>query len=413
MVRQPAGPVHRLCHPDGALLSGWPPAPRADLADRAVLARPARDRRLRWPGQAGASAGDRQRRLPAAGRSRVRTVADVHHRDRLHFSRSAARPDRTVGSAPAGLSGSGPLQPRPRGGHLRCCDRGHGGGERGLHPRSPAVARPVHPFPHARPPADRAEPEMGRRGRGGHILVAYPAAAAGPVLLQLPAVHRAVSDHREDNVGGSSATRDGHLDRLLQSRQHTVAGGRLGHGQFADRDTRVRRGLCCRPGGPGQARHARTALAVQLRGASGDTGAGRVLRTSWRPLARADRHPARRAARAVPQHVQAGTGHRRGVGPWLRACYGPMLAAEHSTRPVQTPGRNRADGTGRRASPGRARASAAHRAGAAGRVVHERARLLVQGSRLPGCSLAAGDRAGRSGGPARAVHLGRHHRRPA
>ena len=174
VVRHAAEPVHRLRHPDGAVLPSRPARARAVwLIERlwlAVLVTVG----FAGPGQAGPGARGGHRRLAPAGGRGLRAVADVHHRDRIDLRRGAARPCGARGRS-CRWSARSAAWPRPvgraGGGALRAGGRRDGRGERGVHRLCPGPARPVHPHQGQRPAAADhcwpSGPPQCSRGRPG------------------------------------------------------------------------------------------------------------------------------------------------------------------------------------------------------------------------------------------------------
>ena len=161
------------------------------------------------------------RRLPAAGRRRLRAVADVHDRDRIHVGRGPAGPGRAVGRAAARqrrCRGAGRSSPGCARSGLAVALMG------GVNAVSticrPGAAGAVHPDAHAADGSASSSACCGRGGRRGYRVVGRTAAAAGPLLVQLPAVHRAGERPRPKTMSADSVpARHRHLDRLPRPRR--------------------------------------------------------------------------------------------------------------------------------------------------------------------------------------------------
>ena len=120
----------------------------------------------------------------------------------------------------------------------------------------------------------------------------------------------------------------------------------------------------------------------------------------------------RRGAGPAAQPVQDRAGRRRRAGPRLRP-RGVPLGARRAAGARGPGAEERGDGAAGRAGPARARGAATVRPGTPAGLVQPGARVLEPGGRLPGRQLAQADGAGRAGGLARPVPVGRPDRRPA
>ena len=391
-------------------------AARSDMADRAALACPARDRRIRRLvklARALQIGSDGSRLLASAVFALWPTFTIL-----IGSTSAAVLPglDRALGCAPARLR-RGPLRsPRPGAASSGVAIAAMGGSQRRRPPLAVLLLPALYILTHtARRDSGSSWPEMARRGRRRHRLVDISRCCC-----------------RAGTHSTSCRTSSSRRRPRGQCRQRPCCAGPApgpptsisaappGWRPAGPRSVRLpailasavgRRGRARRPGPAG---YARAALAMYAASGWSRCGAGGLLRTARRSVPRAASTPCSTAACPVPQPIQAGAGDRGGTGPRLCARDGPMLAADESALAGQQISRQQQlHGSGGRARPRRTRAAAAIRPGAAGRIVHERAWLLVQGGRLPGRSLGTADRPGRPGQPAWPVHLGRHNRRSA
>ena len=194
--------------------------------------------------------------------------------------------------------------------------------------------------------------------------------------------------------------------------RHPVAAGGLVGGYLARSGPRLcprgRHGAL-RAGPPG---HAGAALAAGQRGPRFRGGADRVRGAAWRPAQRAGGHAVQRGAGPAAQPLQDRAGRRRRAGPRLRA-RGVRLDPRRAAAARRPGAGQRGDRAAGRACPPRARGAAVVRPGTPAGLVQPGARVLGPGGRLPGRQLAPADGAGRPGGRARPLPVGRPHRRPA